>query len=44
MLYYQLPLFFFLGAILYLYPGIGKMLGIAYLACVVINFIKHPRL
>ena len=41
MLSYQLPMFFFLGALLYLFPGVTKALVLAYLALVVYSVMRH---
>ena len=38
MLYYQLPMFFFFGWLLYLFPDVAKVLGMSYLALIVLSY------
>ena len=41
MLYYQMPLFFFLGALLYVFPDLAKALGMIYLVLVLYSYSSH---
>ena len=40
MLYYQLPMYFFLGTLLYVFPKVTKILALTYLALVVFNIMR----